>query len=154
MLDLAVTEEFPDDIALPPASRPVVEPVEGASSSCGAVFRVRGHDVFICRRWQAWEGSFWCIIDFTAPLTGYVNERCGGIILSLIKNDDGRKVLLMPEDEEALYRYFSLIVETDVLALQKKYPFRFKVEIIRLYQPATHTWKQTGKERVSESCVA
>lgn len=118
------------------ALRPKVEPVEGAASASGAVFRVQDSEIFVSRRWQPWKDAYWCIIDFTSPLTGYVDKRCGGLILNLMKNEDGSKLPLMPEDEEALYRYFTLIVESDLQSLRQKYPIKFKVEILRLYSQA------------------
>lgn len=158
MLSQAIIEQGYDPSKKEMASsgffKPVVEPIDGASSACGAVFRVQDHEIFVYRRWQAWEGACWCIIDFTAPMTGYVERRSGGIILSLMKNEDGKKIPLMPEDEEALYRYFILIVEKDVLALQTRFPYRFKVEITRLYPPATLLWEETVKGNVGESRVA
>ncbi len=146
-LDFNYADAYPfSDEIISRRFRCAVEPVAGATSASGAVFRFQGYEIFVSRRWQAWDGAFWCIIDFTSPLTGYVAKRSGGMILDLMKNEDGKKIQLMPEHEEALYRYFSLIVENEINALQQSYPFRFKVEITRLYPPAGTVWNKVSRE--------
>ncbi len=111
--------------------RAAVEPVEGGASPFGAVFRLKGYEVFVCRRWEKRNGGFVCVIDFAAPMTGYVAQREGAALLRLMRNDEGQKIALLPEHEEALFLFFTSIVDSDIRMLQKTYAAHFHVEFIR-----------------------
>lgn len=161
MFDIATMEMVQAFENMPPIEdmqvimdRPRVEPVDGGSSACGAVFQVKGREIFVSRRWQAWNGAFWYIIDLTSPMTGYIGERRGGIILKLMKDENGNKISITHEDEETLYKYFTSIVEKEVNRLQQQFPFRLKVEIIRLYRPVQLDGQTGALGMDREACVA
>ncbi len=132
---------------------PDVVTVDGTLSPCGRIFLVHGREIFVARRWESRQGIDWCIIDFTAPGTGYVAERYGKLVRSLVMETDSLKEILSPEDEEALFRHFEKILEQNVVISPSGQCYRPNVEISRLYPPEKESMKQIKNEEL-DLCVA
>jgi hypothetical protein len=132
---------------------PDVVTVDGTLSPCGRIFLVHGREVFVARRWECRQGVDWCIIDFTAPGTGYVAERYGKLVRSLVMETDHQKELLSTEDEGALFRHFEKILEQNVVVTPSGQCYKPNVEIVRLYPAEKKNTKQAETEGL-ELCVA
>ena len=133
---------------------PDVITVDDTLTSCGRIFLVHGREIFVARRWESRQGVNWCIIDFTAPGTGYITERYGKLVRSLSMETDEQKELLTREDEGALYRHFVKVFEQNIVTTPAGQCYRPNVEIRRLYPSQTNVMKTTSDESFLVLCVA
>ena len=133
---------------------PDVVTVDSTLSPFGRIFLVHGREIFVSRRCERRNGIDWCIIDFTAPGTGYIAERFGKLVRALVMETDDQKEMLSPEDEEALYRHFLRVLEQNIVVTPSGHCYKPNVEIVRLYPALTAETQENQLELEQAACLA